>query len=145
MTNTQDAERFTDEERAAMKERAKELKSRRTKKLSPAEAEGEVLEKIAALSDEDRAVAERVHAIVRATAPELTPKLWYGFPAYAKNGKLVCYVQYSQKFKARYSMLSFTDAANLDDGGMWPTSYAVTELTDEVEARIAALVKQAAS
>ena len=128
---------FTAEEKAAMKERARKLKS--------AGGESEVLEKIAEMPDADRAMAERVHAIVKATAPDLTPRTWYGMPAYAKDDKVVCFFQSGQKFKSRYATLGFSDKANLDDGAMWPTSYALTKLTAAEEKRIAALVKQAVS
>jgi uncharacterized protein YdhG (YjbR/CyaY superfamily) len=138
---------FTDDERDAMKERAKELKAtaRRGTGTKKADGEAEVLEKIAELPDEERVMAERIHAIVKASAPSLSPKTWYGMPAYAKDGKVVCFFQNAGKFKARYSTLGFNDPANLDDGTMWPTSYALTELTAANEAKIAELVKQAAS
>jgi uncharacterized protein YdhG (YjbR/CyaY superfamily) len=141
------AEGFTDEERAAMKERAKELKAaaRRGPRGKKADEEGAVLAKIAEMPESDRVMAERIHAIVKAGAPDLAPKLWYGMPAYAKDGKVVCYFQSADKFKARYATLGFNDTANLDDGTMWPTSFALTELTAADEARIGALVKQAAS
>jgi uncharacterized protein YdhG (YjbR/CyaY superfamily) len=133
---------FTDDERAAMKERARELKAASGK----AEAEAAVLEKIAEIADPgDRAMAERIHAIVKESAPELAPKTWYGMPAYAKDGKIVCFFQPADKFKARYSTLGFSDPANLDDGDMWPTSYALTKLTPAVEKKLTALIKQAAS
>lgn len=133
---------FTDEERGAMKERARELKAATGK----AEAEAAVLEKIAEISDPgDRAIAERIHAIVKAEAPALEPKTWYGMPAYAKAGKIVCFFQPAEKFKARYSTLGFNDPANLDDGAMWPTSWAVTKLTPAVEKQLTALIKKAAS
>ncbi|MER5510287.1 hypothetical protein ABT052_33895 [Streptomyces sp. NPDC002766] len=140
---------FTAEERDAMKERAKELKSTarggsRTSKAK-ADTEPEVLAKIAEMPEEDRLLAEGIHALVKAAAPELTPKTWYGMPAYAKNGKIVCFFQPSGKFKARYSTLGFNDPANLDDGDMWPTAFAVTTLTSETEARITDLVRRAAS
>jgi uncharacterized protein YdhG (YjbR/CyaY superfamily) len=137
-------EGFTDEERSAMKERAKELKAtaRRGKK---ADEESAVLAKIAEMEESDRDMAERLHAIVKASAPDLTPKLWYGMPAYAKDGKVVCFFQSAQKFDARYATLGFNDAANLDDGTMWPTSFALTTLTAADEKRIGALVKKAAS
>ncbi len=141
------AEGFTDEERAAMKERAKELKAaaRRGPRGKKADEEGAVLAKIAEMPESDRVMAERIHAIVKAGTPDLAPKLWYGMPAYAKDGKVVCYFQSADKFKARYATLGFNDTANLDDGTMWPTSFALTELTAADEARIGALVKQAAS
>ncbi|MCL6669528.1 MULTISPECIES: iron chaperone [Streptomyces] len=140
---------FTAEERDAMKERAKELKSSarggsRTSKAK-ADPEAEVLAKIAEMPEEDRLLAEGIHALVKAAAPELAPKTWYGMPAYARNGKIVCFFQPSGKFKARYSTLGFNDPANLDDGDMWPTAFAVTALTPETEARITDLVRRAAS
>ena len=140
---------FTAEERDAMKERAKELKStaRGGSRASQAKAdpEAEVLAKIAEMPEEDRLLAEGIHALVKAAAPELQPKTWYGMPAYARNGKIVCFFQPSGKFKARYSTLGFNDPANLDDGDMWPTAFAVTALTSETEARITDLVRRAAS
>jgi len=129
---------FTAEERAAMKERVRELKG-------AGDGETAVLEKIAAMSEPDRALAKRLHAIVRANAPDLTPKLWYGMPAYARGEKVVCFFQDARKFKTRYATLGFSDKAKLDDGTMWPTTYALTELTAGTEARIAALVKRAVS
>ena len=138
---------FTDDERAAMQEHARELKlaARRSPKAAKADGEADVLAKIAEMTDSDRVLAERIHAIVKADAPHLTPKTWYGMPAYARDGKIVCFFQCAQKFKARYATLGFNDAANLDDGTMWPTTFALTELTADNEARIGALVKQAAS
>jgi uncharacterized protein YdhG (YjbR/CyaY superfamily) len=138
---------FTDEERAAMKDRAKELKaeSRRGSRADKADGERDVLAKIAEMTPSDRALAERLHAIVKASAPDLSPRLWYGSPSYAKDGKLVCFFQPASKFKARYATLGFNDAANLDDGTMWPTAFALTALTAADEARIAALVKKAVS
>ncbi len=143
---TKSSQGFTDEERAAMKERAKEVKAE-TRRGASAKADGEsdVLAKIAEMPEPDRTMAERIHAIVKASAPELAPKTWYGMPAYAKNGKVVCFFQNAAKFGARYATLGFSDQANLDDGALWPTSYALNELTEAAEARIAALVKQAAS
>lgn len=141
-------EGFTDEERDAMKERAKELKAsaRSASRADKAAAEeAAVLAKIAEMQESDRIMAERIHAVVRAGAPDLTPKLWYGMPAYARDGKVVCFFQGAEKFSARYATLGFSDRANLDQGAMWATSYALTELTAADEARIAALVKQAAS
>ncbi|HZD68972.1 MAG TPA: DUF1801 domain-containing protein [Actinomycetes bacterium] len=140
-------EGFTDEERAAMKARAQELKTaaRRGPRSGKQDEEGAVLEKIAELPAPDRALAERIHAIIKATAPVLSPRLWYGMPAYAKDGKVVCFFQSAQKFKSRYATFGFNDAANLDEGTMWPTAYALTELTAADEARIAALVKKAVS
>lgn len=138
---------FTDEEREAMRERAKEMKAeaRRAGKAGKAGDEEGVLAKIAAMPSPDRAMAERLHAIIKASAPELAPKLWYGMPAYAKNGNVICFFQNAQKFKTRYGTLGFSDKANLDEGNMWPTSFALKELTAADEARIAALVKKAAS
>lgn len=133
---------FTDDERAAMKERARELKTE-GRRGSPADGEQEVLAKIAAMQEPDRAMAERLHAIVKAAAPGLSPRTWYGMPAYAKDGKVVCFFQDAKKFKTRYATLGFSDKANLDDGSMWPTSYALPELTAADEKRIAALVKKA--
>jgi hypothetical protein len=140
-------EGFTDEERDAMKQRARELKAagRRGSRAGKADGEGEVLAKIAEMPEPDRVMGERLHALITASAPDLWPRLWYGMPAYAKGGKIVCHFQPAQKFKTRYPTLAFSDAANLDDGTMWPTSYALTELTAANEARIGALVQQAAS
>jgi uncharacterized protein YdhG (YjbR/CyaY superfamily) len=135
---------FTDDERAAMKERAKELKTR-TRRDTKAAPESDVLAKIAELSDSDRVIAERLHAIIKAHAPSLTPKLWYGMPAYARDGKVVCFFQSAAKFKARYATLGFSDEANLDEGTMWPASFALTALTPDVESRIGALVERAVS
>lgn len=137
---------FTAEERAAMKERAKELKAearRPSEADAEADAEAAVLAKIAEMPEPDRSMAERLHAIVKERAPVLAPKLWYGMPAYAKDGKVVCFFQSADKFKARYATLGFNDAANLDDGAMWPTSFALKELTPAGEATISALVKKA--
>jgi uncharacterized protein YdhG (YjbR/CyaY superfamily) len=138
---------FTDEERAAMRERAQELKAaaRRGTRAGKADGESAVLEKIAAMPVPDRAMAERLHAIIKATAPALSPRTWYGMPAYAKDGKVVCFFQSAQKFKTRYATLGFSDRASLDDGAMWPTAFALKELTDAEEARIVALVKKAVS
>jgi uncharacterized protein YdhG (YjbR/CyaY superfamily) len=138
---------FTDEERDAMRERAQELKAaaRRGPSAGKADAENAVLEKIAAMPAPDRAIGERLHAIIKASAPVLSPKLWYGMPAYAKDGKVVCFFQSAQKFKTRYATLGFSDRANLDEGAMWPTAFALTELTAAEEARIVALVKKAVS
>lgn len=134
---------FTPEERAAMKERAKELKAEAKAKDARAEGESAILEKIAEMPDADRELAERIHAIVTENAPDLVPKTWYGMPAYTKNGKVVCFFQSSDKFKARYATLGFDEAANLDDGNMWPTAYALTKLTAADEKRIIELVKKA--
>jgi uncharacterized protein YdhG (YjbR/CyaY superfamily) len=133
---------FTDEERAAMKERSREAKAAKGRG-SPADEEAALLAKIAEMPEPDRVLAERIHAIVTANAPQLSPTTWYGMPAYARNGKAVCFFQPAQKFKARYATLGFNDAANLDDGGMWPVAYALTTLTDADESRIATLVKRA--
>ncbi len=137
---------FTDEERAAMKERAKELKAdRRGPRADKADAEGAVLAKIAEMPEPDRVMAERLHALIKAGAPTLTSRLWYGMPAYAKDGKVVCFFQGAHKFKSRYATFGFDEAANLDEGTMWPTSFALVELTAADEARIGALVKKAVS
>ena len=136
---------FTDEERAAMKERAQELKAaaRRRSRSTKADGESEVLEKIAEMADADRAIAERLHAIIKANAPELSPKTWYGMPAYAKDGKVVCFFQSAQKFKTRYATFGFNEPAKLDDGTMWPTAFALTKLTVADEEKIIELVKKA--
>ncbi|MFC8126215.1 iron chaperone [Streptomyces sp. NPDC057302] len=139
---------FTEEERSAMKARAQELKasSRRGSRADKAaEDEAAVLAKIAEMLESDRVMAERIHAVMKENVPELAPKLWYGMPAYAKDGKIVCFFQSAQKFSARYATFGFSDKANLDDGAMWPASYALKELTDEGAARIGTLVKQAMS
>ena len=139
------SERFTAEERAAMRERAKELKAEERANKNRAAGERAVLAKIAEMEGQDRAMAERLHEIVKASAPSLSPKTWYGMPAYAnKDGKVVCFFQSAKKFNARYATLGFNDAANLDEGAMWPTSFALKELTAVEEARIGALVKRAA-
>jgi uncharacterized protein YdhG (YjbR/CyaY superfamily) len=140
-------EGFTAEERAAMKDHAQELKAaaRRGPRAAKAEGESEVLAKIAEMQEPDRALAERLHAFIKATAPALSPRLWYGMPAYAKDGKMICFFQSAQKFNTRYATLGFSDKANLDDGTMWPTTFALTELTAADEARIGALVRQAVS
>ncbi|MEV4490138.1 DUF1801 domain-containing protein [Micromonospora coxensis] len=135
---------FTDEERAAMKERATELKTRTRRGPKP-DPEVDVLAKIAEMSDSDRAIAERLHAVIKANAPVLSPKLWYGMPAYARDGKVVCFFQSAAKFKTRYATLGFSDEANLDQGTLWATAFALTELTADDEARIGALVRQAVS
>ena len=132
---------FTAEERAAMKERAKELKAEAEK----ADGESALLAKIAEMKGKDRAMAKRLHAIVKASAPDLSPKTWYGMPAYARDGKVVCFFKSAEKFKSRYATLGFGDAANLDDGAMWPTSFALKKLTDAEEKKIVALVKKAVS
>jgi uncharacterized protein YdhG (YjbR/CyaY superfamily) len=136
---------FTDEERAAMKERAQELKAEARASKSRADGERDVLAKIAEMPAPDRAMAKRLHAVVKASAPALSPKTWYGMPAYARDGKVVCYFQDAGKFKSRYATFGFSDEANLDEGAMWPTSFALTELTAAEEKRISALVKKAVS
>jgi len=134
---------FTDTEKAAMKARAQELKAEARVSKDREEGEKAVLAAIAALKEPDRSMAKRLHAIIKASAPILMPKTWYGFPAYAKDGKIICFFQYAEKFNTRYSELGFNDAANLDEGAMWPTRYALKELTATEEARIRALVKKA--
>jgi uncharacterized protein YdhG (YjbR/CyaY superfamily) len=135
---------FTDEERAAMKERARELKAEARGKKAKAEGEADVLAKIAEMKEPDRAMAKRLHGIVKVTAPALMPRTWYGMPAYAnEDGKVVCFFQSAQKFKSRYATLGFSDKANLDEGAMWPTSFALKRLTAAEEKRIVALVKKA--
>jgi len=136
---------FSDEERAAMKERAQELKkaSRRGSRASKEDGESDVLAKIAELSEPDRSMAERLHAIVKASVPALSPKTWYGMPAYAKDDKVVCFFQGAEKFKARYATLGFSDTAKLDEATMWPTSFALKELSAAEEAKIEALLKKA--
>jgi len=138
---------FTAEERAAMKERAQELKADQDLKAEARRADGEktLLAKIAEMPEPDRVLAERIHGIVKESAPDLSPKTWYGMPAYAKDGKVVCYFQSADKFKSRYATLGFNDTANLDEGAMWPTSFALTKLTAAEEARMRALVKKAVS
>jgi uncharacterized protein YdhG (YjbR/CyaY superfamily) len=132
---------FTDEEKAAMKERAKELKAAAAK----ADGESDVLAKIAEMQEADRAMAKRLHTIIKASAPDLSPRTWYGMPAYAKDGKVVCFFQSAQKFNTRYATLGFSDTANLDEGALWPVAFALKELTATEEARISALVKKAVS
>jgi uncharacterized protein YdhG (YjbR/CyaY superfamily) len=131
--------RFTDEERAAMKERSRELKA------GKADGESDVLAKIAEMEKPDRVMAERLHALVKASAPDLSPRTWYGMPAYTKDGKVVCHFQPAQKFKTRYATFGFSDRANLDDDAMWPVAFALSELTADVEARLGELVKKAVS
>jgi uncharacterized protein YdhG (YjbR/CyaY superfamily) len=133
------SEGFTAEERAAMRDRVREIKA------GGSDGESDMLAKIAEMPESDRVMAERIHAIVTDTAPELTPRTWYGMPAYAKDGKVLCYFRSAQKFKTRYATFGFSDKANLDDGGMWPTDYAVKQLNAADEKRVAALVKQAVS
>jgi uncharacterized protein YdhG (YjbR/CyaY superfamily) len=141
-TSKKSSSGFSDDELAAMKERAQELKAeaRRGKK---GDGEQDLLAKIAEMPDKDRAMATKLHKLVKATAPELSPKTWYGMPAYAKEGKVVCFFQSAHKFKARYATLGFSDSAKLDDGDVWPTSFALKKLTAAEEAKIAALVKRA--
>ena len=136
---------FTAEERAAMKERAKELKAEERVSKNRAEGERDLLAKIAEMPDADRALGERLHAIVSASAPDLMPKTWYGMPAYARDGKVVCFFQSADKFNSRYATFGFSDQANLDEGAMWPTSFALKKLTAADEKRIAELVKKAVS
>jgi uncharacterized protein YdhG (YjbR/CyaY superfamily) len=138
---------FTDEERAAMKERAKEQKAaaRRGPRGAKSDGEGDVLAKIAQMPEPDRVMAERLHTIIKASAPALSPQTWYGMPAYAKDGKVICHFISADKFKSRYASIGFSDDANLDEGNMWPTSFALTKLTAADEARIVALVKKAVS
>ncbi len=158
MTNTQKSAKsttaidkkpkgFTDEERAAMKERAQELKaeSRRGRRTDKADGESDVLAKIAEMPEPDRAMAKRLHSIIKASAPVLSPKTWYGMPAYARDGKVVCFFQSAHKFNSRYATLGFSDTANLDEGNMWPVTFALKELTAADEERIVALVKKAVS
>jgi uncharacterized protein YdhG (YjbR/CyaY superfamily) len=133
---------FTDEERSAMRERAREMKAAR-RGPSATDGERDVLAKIAEMREPDRSMATRIHAIVRASAPDLASRTWYGMPAYAKDDKVICFFQSAQKFRSRYATFGFSDKANLDDGAMWPTAFALTELTAAVEARIGALVKKA--
>jgi hypothetical protein len=143
----QEATSFTAEERAAMKARAQELRAtaRRGPRAAKADGESDVLAKIAEMPEHDRVLAERLHAIIMASVPGLSPKTWYGMPAWAKGGTLICFFQAAQKFKTRYATLGFSDKANLDEGVMWPTGFALTEMTPDAEARIAALVQKAVS
>ncbi|MDQ5841053.1 MAG: DUF1801 domain-containing protein [Chloroflexota bacterium] len=136
---------FTDEERVAMKERVKEQKAEARANKGKAEGESDVVAKIAEMPEPERTMAKRLHAIIKASAPDLAPKTWYGMPAYAKDGKVVCFFQAADKFKSRYATFGFNDTANLDEGAMWPTAFALTELTAADEARIGALVKKAVS
>ena len=137
------SEGWTDEERAAMKEHAKELKAAARRGAAKADGEADVLAKIADMPLSDRAMAERIHEVIKANGPDLTPRTWYGMPAYAKDGKVVCFFQAADKFKARYATFGFNDIANLDEGAMWPTSWALTKLTAADEKRIGELVKKA--
>ena len=149
MTDTKKTDKtaklFSDEERDAMKERAKEQKAAARRGAEEADGERDVLAKIAEMPASDRNMAERIHAVVTASAPTLTPKTWYGMPAYAKDGKLVCFFKAADKFKTRYATFGFEENANLDDGTMWPVAYALTKLTAADEAKIGALVKKAVS
>jgi uncharacterized protein YdhG (YjbR/CyaY superfamily) len=146
MKTTKTSDGFTAEEREAMQERSKELKAAgRGTRTGKADGEGDLLAKIAEMTEPDRSMAERIHAIVMASAPGLAPRTWYGMPAYAKDGKVICFFQAASKFKVRYATFGFQPDARVDDGSMWPVAYALTELTAADEARIAALVKKAAS
>ena len=142
-STTRKAKGFTDEERAAMKERARELKAEARANKDKAAGESDLLAKIAEMPEPDRAMATRLHAIIRASAPDLSPKTWYGMPAYAKDGKVVCFFTPASKFNSRYATFGFNDVANLDEGAMWPTSFALKELTAAEEEKIAALVRRA--
>jgi uncharacterized protein YdhG (YjbR/CyaY superfamily) len=145
-STTKKSEGFSDFEKAAMKERAKELKAEERMSKNRAEGEKAVLDKIAEMPEPDRGMAERIHAIVKSTAPDLMPKTWYGMPAYAnKDGKVVCFFQSAEKYESRYSTFGFNDTANLDEGVMWPTGFALKALTPAEEAKIASLVKKAVS
>ncbi len=143
--STKKGKLFTDAEQAAMKERAKEMKAEARANKNKAAGESDVLEKIAEMPEPEQAMARRLHEIIKTSAPELSPKTWYGMPAYARDGKIVCFYQSAQKFDTRYPTLGFSDQANLDDGALWPVAYALTELTAEAEEKIVALVKQAVS
>jgi uncharacterized protein YdhG (YjbR/CyaY superfamily) len=144
-STTKKSKGFTEEERAAMKNRAQELKAEARAEKDKADGENAVLAAIAAMQEPDRVIAERLHAIVKTSAPTLSPKTWYGMPAYAMDGKVVCFFQSAQKFNTRYATLGFNDAANLDEDAMWPVAFALKELTAAVEAKIDALVKKAIS
>ncbi len=144
-TSGEKSQGFTDEERAAMRARAREMKAEARVDKNKADGESAVLAAIAAMPEADRAMGERLHVIVKASAPELSSKTWYGMPAYTKDGKVVCFFKCAQKFNTRYATFGFSDAANLDDGAMWPVEFALTELTAAAEARIGALVKKAVS
>jgi uncharacterized protein YdhG (YjbR/CyaY superfamily) len=144
-STTKKSQGFTDEERAAMKERAQELKVEARANQKKADGESDLLAKIAEMPEPERTMARRLHTIITATAPDLWPKTWYGMPAYAKDGKVVCFFQSAQKFNTRYATLGFSDTANLDEGAMWPVTFALKELTPTEEARIVALVKKAVS
>jgi uncharacterized protein YdhG (YjbR/CyaY superfamily) len=144
-TSNKKVKGFTAEEQAAMKERAKELKAAERANKDKADGENEVLAKIAEMEEPDRTMAARIHALIKASAPTLSPQTWYGMPAYAKDGKVICFFQPALKFKTRYATLGFSDKANLDEGTFWPVTYALKELTVSEEAKIRALVKQAVS
>jgi uncharacterized protein YdhG (YjbR/CyaY superfamily) len=144
-TRGQASKTFTADERAAMRERAQEQRASARRGAGKADGESDVLAKIAEMPESDRAMAERLHALIKASAPALSPRTWYGMPAYAKDGKVVCFFQSAQKFKTRYATLGFSDSANLDEGAMWPTSYALKKLTAAEEKRIRALVQKAVS
>jgi uncharacterized protein YdhG (YjbR/CyaY superfamily) len=144
-TATKKSQGFTDEERAAMKERAKELKAEARANKKKEEGERDLLAKVAEMPEPDRTMATRIHEIVTSSAPDLWPKTWYGMPAYARNGKVVCFFQSADKFDSRYATFGFNDTANLDEGAMWPTSFALKELTTDVEAEIGELLKKAVS
>lgn len=144
-TGNSESTGFTADEKAAMRERARELKAESRREADKADGERDLIAKIAEMPKTDRVMAERIHALVTATAPDLTPKTWYGMPAYAREGKIICFFKSADKFKSRYATLGFEEGAHLDDGTMWPTSYALTELTSADETRIAALVKKAVS
>ena len=143
--SSQKSQGFTAEEKAAMKNRAQELKAEARANKDRAQGESDVLAAIAAMQEPDRSMAKRIHEIIKESTPALSPKTWYGMPAYARDGKVVCFFQTSQKFNTRYSTLGFNDLANLDEGNLWPVAYALTKLTPVEEARIAALVKKAVS
>jgi uncharacterized protein YdhG (YjbR/CyaY superfamily) len=145
MSPKKDAQGFTNEERAAMKERARELKAEARANKNKAEGESDLLAKIAEMPEPERAMAQRLHEIIKANAPSLSPKTWYGMPAYAKDGKIVCFFQSAQKFNSRYATFGFNDTANLDEGAMWPTAFALKELTAVEEAKISELVRKAVS
>jgi len=145
MADSKTSKGFTAEERAAMKERAKELKAESRRGKQRADGEADLLAKVAEMQESDRVMAERLHEIVKASAPDLWPKTWYGMPAYAKDGKVLCFFQSAEKFGARYATLGFSDEANLDDGAMWPTSFALKKLTAKEEATIGKLLQKAVS
>ncbi len=143
--DSQQSEGFSAQERAAMKERAKELKAEARASKNKAQGESDLLAKIAEMPEPDRTMAARIHELVKATAPDLAPKTWYGMPAYTRDGKVICFFQSAQKFEARYCTFGFNDAANLDDGNMWPTTFALKALTPAEEEKIVALIRKAIS